>query len=148
MTTLLRATLASAPRPHAGCVPSVALPKHVVPASGRGDKRRGPGSRAPLRFGDHDRRTVQKPALRRERQHYEPPSAADLERAIRIDRKFSGLRLGLVDATVAALAERLGILRLLTTNSAFLSVRIGRSWTQALELVVAPPVRRMARDRG
>ena len=70
---------------------------------------------------------------------YEPPSAADLVRALEIDRKFSGLRLGLVDATIAALAERTAMLRVLTADSDFVAVRVGPRWDKPLHLVVPPP---------
>lgn len=72
---------------------------------------------------------------------YEPPTPADLARAMRIDRKFGKLGLGIVDASIAALAERTGVHRVLTTDSDFAVVRIGARWATALELVV-PPRRR------
>jgi predicted nucleic acid-binding protein len=76
---------------------------------------------------------------------YEPPTVADLDRAREIDAKFSDLRLGLTDASVAALGERLGIHRILTTDSDFLAVRVGRRWNIGFELVVpwrrGPPAR-------
>lgn len=67
---------------------------------------------------------------------YEPVTAADLARAREIDEKFDDLALGLVDASVAALAERLDLRRVLTTDRDFLAVRIGRRWNSALEPVV------------
>jgi predicted nucleic acid-binding protein len=67
---------------------------------------------------------------------YEPPTLDDLTRAAEIDRKFNQLSLGLVDSSIAALAERLGVHRLLTIDSDFASVRIGRRWERPLELVV------------
>lgn len=76
---------------------------------------------------------------------YAPPSLDELARADEIDRKFSQLELGLVDASVAALAERLQQYRVLTTDSAFAAVRVGQKWNLALELVVPPPVRRHSR---
>jgi predicted nucleic acid-binding protein len=76
----------------------------------------------------------------------EPTTADDLARADEIDRKFASLELGLVDATVAAVAERLAVRRVLTTDSDFVAVRIGRQWDQALDLVVPPP--RRPRRRG
>ena len=75
---------------------------------------------------------------------YETPTGADLARAMEIDAKFSTLRLGLVDASVAALAERLAVHRILTTDTDFVAVRVGPRWERALELVV-PPQRRAAR---
>jgi predicted nucleic acid-binding protein len=73
---------------------------------------------------------------------YEPPTPADLARAMRIDRKFGKLGLGIVDASIAALAERTGVYRVLTTDSDFAVLRIGARWTTALELVVPPRGRR------
>ncbi len=71
---------------------------------------------------------------------YEPPTPGDLARARELDRKFASTDLGLVDASVAALAERLNVLRVLTVDSDFTIVRIGTQYRQALEVVV--PVRR------
>ena len=71
---------------------------------------------------------------------YEPPTTADLKRAVEIDRKFATVGLGLVDATIATLAERLGVYRILTTDSDFGSVRVGVKWQTPLELAV--PLRR------
>lgn len=73
---------------------------------------------------------------------YEPPTAADLDRARAIDQKFREAALGLVDTSIAALAERLGIRRVLTTDSDFTIVRIGRRWNVALELVAPLPAPR------
>ncbi|MCI0572983.1 MAG: PIN domain-containing protein [Myxococcaceae bacterium] len=70
---------------------------------------------------------------------YEPPTLPDLERAREMDQKFGKLKLGLVDASIVALSERLGIHRVLTTDSAFVVVRFGPGWSRALELVVPPP---------
>jgi predicted nucleic acid-binding protein len=72
---------------------------------------------------------------------YEPPTLDDLIRAAMIDRKFSQLSLGIVDASIAALAERLGVFRLLTIDTDFVAVRVGKRWERPLELVV-PPERR------
>jgi predicted nucleic acid-binding protein len=49
---------------------------------------------------------------------YEPEALLpnDLVRALEIDAKFAQLRFGLVDGTVAAIAERRRIYRLLTTD--------------------------------
>ena len=69
---------------------------------------------------------------------YEPPTAEDLVRARELDRKFASTDLGLVDATVAALAERLNVLRILTVDSDFSVVRIGKHYRQALEVVGGP----------
>lgn len=70
---------------------------------------------------------------------YEPPTLQDLRRAREIDAKFRDLSLGLVDASIAALAERLQVRRLLTTDSDFAALRIGRNWDRSLELPVPLP---------
>jgi uncharacterized protein len=70
---------------------------------------------------------------------YQPPTIADLERAREIDARFSELRLGLADASIAALAERIGVHRILTTDSDFSAVRVGSRWNIAFELVVPLP---------
>jgi len=67
---------------------------------------------------------------------YEPPTAVDLARAMAIDKKFADVGLGLVDASIAALAERKKVFRVLTTDSDFAAVRVGRGWRQALDLAV------------
>jgi len=72
---------------------------------------------------------------------YEPPTALDLERAREIDAKFSRTRLGLVDASIAALGERLGVHRVLTTDGDFVSVRVGKRWNVNFELAVPIPAR-------
>ena len=77
---------------------------------------------------------------------YEPATLADLNRAREIDAKFCDLGLGLVDASVAALAERLRVRRVLTTDSDFAALRIGRNWDKSLELPV--PLPRKRRRRG
>lgn len=66
----------------------------------------------------------------------------DLARAATIDQKFSSLKLGLVDASIVALAERLDTRRLLTTDGDFASVRVGSRWNRALEFAVPLPIRR------
>ena len=77
----------------------------------------------------------------------EMPSQADLERAREIDRKFSQLDLGLVDASIVALAERLEIHRVLTTDADFAVVRYGPRWNQGLTLAVPPALTPTARKR-
>lgn len=60
----------------------------------------------------------------------------DLVRALHIDARFASLQLGLVDATVCAVAERRGISRVLTTDVRdFVAVRIGPRNEKALTLV-------------
>ena len=67
---------------------------------------------------------------------FEPPTHADLRRARQIDAKFRDLELGLVGASVVALAERLSVRRVLTIDSDFAAVRLGQRWERALELAV------------
>lgn len=70
------------------------------------------------------------------RYEYEAPRPSDLVRALELDAKFKDLNLGLVDGTVAALAERRQIYRVLTTDHRdFTAVRIGPRLSRALELV-------------
>jgi predicted nucleic acid-binding protein len=70
------------------------------------------------------------------RYDYELPLPADLVRALEFDAKFSGLQLGLVDGTVAALAERRKVYRVLTTDRRdFGAIRVGPRFSQALELL-------------
>jgi predicted nucleic acid-binding protein len=67
---------------------------------------------------------------------YEFALPADVVRALEIDAKFKELNLGLVDGTVAAVAERRKLYRVLTTDRRdFSAVRVGPRFTQALELV-------------
>lgn len=68
---------------------------------------------------------------------YAPPTLQILQRAMDIDRKYSDLKLGLVDSSVVALAEELGVYRLATRDVRhFSAVRLrGR---RAFQLVVQP----------
>jgi len=68
---------------------------------------------------------------------YAAPTASHLERAMEIDRRYAGLGLGLVDASIVALAEHLDVVRLATRDVRHFSavqLRNGRSF----ELVVQP----------
>ena len=67
---------------------------------------------------------------------YEPLTLEDVGRAAQVDKKFADLGLGLVDASVVALAERLDVRRILTIDADFSAVRLGRRWKRAFELVV------------
>jgi predicted nucleic acid-binding protein len=72
----------------------------------------------------------------RTRYEYELPLASDIVRALEFDAKFSELRLGLVDGTVAAVAERRQVYRVLTTDRRdFGAIRVGERFTRALELL-------------
>ncbi len=67
---------------------------------------------------------------------YEPAYPADLARGLAIDAKFRELELGLVDGTVAAVAERRGVDRVLTTDRRdFAALRVGARFDRALVLV-------------
>jgi len=66
----------------------------------------------------------------------EPVLPADLVRALEIDAKFANLGLGLVDATVATVAERRRQYRILTSDRTHFSViRVGPHYRQALTVV-------------
>ncbi|MET0596205.1 MAG: PIN domain-containing protein [Polyangiaceae bacterium] len=68
---------------------------------------------------------------------YAAPTSSTLDRAMEIDRRYAGLGLGLVDASVVALAEEIGVDRLATRDVRHFSVvtlRGGRSF----QLVVQP----------
>jgi uncharacterized protein len=66
----------------------------------------------------------------------EPVIPTDLVRAMEIDAKFASLGLGLVDATVATVAERRRQYRVLTIDRGhFSAVRVGPQYKQTLTLV-------------
>ena len=67
---------------------------------------------------------------------YEPMMFDDVERAAEVDSKFADLRLGIVDASIVALAERLDVRRILTIDRDFAVVRMGKRWRKGFELVV------------
>jgi hypothetical protein len=72
----------------------------------------------------------------RTRYELELPTPADLARAIEIDARFADLGLGLVDGTVAAVAERRRVPRVLTIDRKhFAALRVGPRLERALELV-------------
>lgn len=63
-------------------------------------------------------------------------TAADVVRGLQFDAKFADLELGLVDGVVAAIAERRGVFRVLTTDrSDFAAIRVGQRYNLALTLV-------------
>jgi len=70
---------------------------------------------------------------------YAPPDAAQLARAMDIDEQFNDLELGLVDASIVALAEELSLRRVATKDVRDLGAVRLRDGT-ALELVVMPTV--------
>ncbi len=76
---------------------------------------------------------------------YAPPTDGQLARAMQIDAEYKQLGLGLVDASIVALAEELGIVRIATRDIRHFSVvRLGDG--RAFELVVVPrPLRRLRR---
>ena len=70
------------------------------------------------------------------RYEYELPVPADIIRALELDAKFKDLDLGLVDGTVAAVAERRRVYRVLTSDRRdFSALRVGPRLTRALELL-------------
>ena len=70
------------------------------------------------------------------RYQYEFPLPTDIVRALELDARFKELELGLVDGTVAALAERREVYRVLTTDRRdFGAIRIGVRLSRALELL-------------
>jgi predicted nucleic acid-binding protein len=70
------------------------------------------------------------------RYDYEPPIPHDIIRALELDARFKELNLGLVDGTVAAVAERRRVYRVLTTDRRdFGAIRIGPRLTRALDLL-------------
>ena len=70
------------------------------------------------------------------RYEYELPVPSDIARALELDAKFSDLSLGLVDGTVAAVAQRRQVYRVLTTDRRdFSALRIGPRLTRALDLL-------------
>ena len=70
---------------------------------------------------------------------YEAVTLEDVERAAQVDKKFADLGLGIVDASIVAMAERLDLRRILTIDADFSAVRMGKRWRKAFELVVALP---------
>jgi predicted nucleic acid-binding protein len=68
---------------------------------------------------------------------YAPPTLGQLTRAMEVDRRLAYLSLGLVDASVVALADSLGICRLATRDVRhFAAVRLRDG--RAFDLVVHP----------
>jgi predicted nucleic acid-binding protein len=67
---------------------------------------------------------------------YEPVTVDDVARAAQVDKKFADLALGIVDASIVALAERLDVRRILTIDADFSAVRMGGRWSMAFELAV------------
>jgi predicted nucleic acid-binding protein len=64
-------------------------------------------------------------ADRRVMREYELPLPSDIARALELDARFGNLDLGLVDGTVAAIAERRQVYRVLTTDRRdFSTVRV------------------------
>ena len=70
------------------------------------------------------------------RYEFELPLPSDITRALELDAKFEGLDLGLVDGTVAAVAERRRVYRVLTSDRRdFSAIRVGPRLTRALDLL-------------
>lgn len=70
------------------------------------------------------------------RYEYESPTPQDLARAMQLDSTYRQLQLGLVDGSIAALAERRNIFRLLTSDRRdFAPLRLGPRASRALHLL-------------
>ena len=70
------------------------------------------------------------------RYEYELPLPTDITRALELDARFQDLDLGLVDGTVAAVAERRRVYRVLTSDRRdFSAIRVGPRLTRALDLL-------------
>ncbi len=70
------------------------------------------------------------------RYEYELPLPSDIVRALELDARFKNLRLGLVDGTVIAVAERRHVYRVLTTDRRdFGAIRVGPRFGRTLELL-------------
>jgi predicted nucleic acid-binding protein len=69
----------------------------------------------------------------------ELPTSGDLKRARELDLKFKEADLGLVEASIAALAERIGVVRVLTIDSDFVVVRFGPHHRHSFELACPLP---------
>jgi predicted nucleic acid-binding protein len=70
------------------------------------------------------------------RYEYELPLPSDIIRALELDARFAELNLGLVDGSVAAVAERRHVYRVLPTDRRdFAAIRVGPRLTRALELL-------------
>lgn len=70
------------------------------------------------------------------RYEYELPLSTDIARAFELDGRFHKLSLGLVDGTVAAVAERRRIYRVLTSDRRdFGAIRVGPHLARSLELL-------------
>jgi hypothetical protein len=81
--------------------------------------------------------------LRRGAFTYLSPSAWHISRAMDIDRRYADLGLGLVDASIIAVAEEVGVSRLATRDIRhFAAVRLRGG--QAFDLVVHPSPINMA----
>ena len=70
------------------------------------------------------------------RYEYELSLPFDIARGLELDARFEALDLGLVDGTVAAVAERRQVYRVLTGDRRdFGAIRVGPRLTRALELL-------------
>jgi predicted nucleic acid-binding protein len=74
---------------------------------------------------------------------YAAPTPTQLHRAMEIDRRYASLGLGLVDASIVALAEQLGVVRLATRDVRHFGA-VTLAGGRPFDLVVRP--RRL--DRG
>ncbi len=72
---------------------------------------------------------------------YAPPTDGQLSRAMQIDASYERLGLGLVDASIVALAEETGIVRVATRDVRHFSV-VRLADGRTFELVVRPVMRK------
>lgn len=68
---------------------------------------------------------------------YAPPDMGELSRALEVDRRYADMKLGLVDGSIVALAERLGVRRLATRDVRHFTAVELRDGT-SFDLVVHP----------
>ena len=67
---------------------------------------------------------------------YVPTSPEDVARGLVLDEKFATIELGLVDGVVAAVAERMRVFRILTTDRRdFGALRVGPRFRKSLVVV-------------
>jgi uncharacterized protein len=70
------------------------------------------------------------------RYEYESPLPSDIARALELDAKFEDLSLGSVDGTVAAVAERRQVFRILTRDRRdFAGLRVGPRLNRSFHLL-------------
>ena len=84
---------------------------------------------------------------------YAPPTLSSLTRAMEIDREHGWLRLGLVDASIVALAEMLNVTRLVTRDVRhFSAIKLaadgGFNWSSGPPVPTGAPERYLLTSRA